>query len=186
MRDNNILKTLQEQPEKGLKLLTDHYTGYVYAIADGILGGYSRQDVEECVSDVFYTVYRQRGSIDAGKGSLKAYICTIARRQAIDKLRRLGCKDAHMNAADIDDYTHIEGGEQAHEGALENERRESMLRAIKALGATDANLLIRRYYFNQSNRRIADDLGMKENTVSKRITRALRKLEGKLDREDFI
>ena len=55
-RMDKTLNTLKQHPDRGLELLVEEYTGYVYSIVKGKLNRFSRQDIEECVSDVFYTV----------------------------------------------------------------------------------------------------------------------------------
>ena len=48
-----------------------------------VLGASRPQDVEECVADAFIRLW-QRGDYTAQAGTLKAYLCGIARNAAID------------------------------------------------------------------------------------------------------
>ncbi len=180
--DDKIILLLRTNPERGLTLLIERYGGYVYAVVKSKLGGFSKQDVEECASDIFYSIYQSRARIDVAKGTLKAFVCTVAKRKAIDRLRQLSakCREYPEEGEPAD----AEGG--AHRGALEKERRELLLRAVKALGEPDAQIVIRRYYFGQSHKEIALALHMNENTVCKRCARAAQKLGRVLEREDFI
>jgi RNA polymerase sigma-70 factor (ECF subfamily) len=67
--EEDVFAILKADPDRGLALLIEKYAGYVRAIVLGKLGGFSRQDIEECVSDVFYSIYQSRHTLDSGKGS---------------------------------------------------------------------------------------------------------------------
>lgn len=86
-RDAHLLQLLEQDPEAGLAALMEQYGGAVRAVAARRLS--NEEDVRECVNDVFAQAYFQRARFDAAKGSLKNWLCTIARRRAIDRDRAL-------------------------------------------------------------------------------------------------
>lgn len=180
---DKILTLLQINPERGLALMIEKYSGYVYTIVKNKLLHYSKQDIEECTSDVFYSIYQSRDRIDETKGSLKAFVCTVAKRKAIDYLRKTSSEK--FDALD-DTHSNIPSSDNIPEIAFFNEQKEALLRAIRQLDDIDAQIVTRKYYFGQSNKEIAGALHMNENAISKRSVRAMRKLERILDREGFI
>jgi hypothetical protein len=104
--DNEFLILFKKKPEKALERIMDVYAGLVYTIVfDKLSTVCSKEDIEECVSDVFYQLYNQRDKLNMQKGS------------------------------------------------------------IKALGEPDNDICIRKYYFGQSTKVIAEALSIKENTV---------------------
>ena len=171
--EKEILSLLIETPEKGLEIIMDQYMAFVYTIVYGKLSGLcKKQDIEECASDVFFEVYRTRGMIDLEKGSLKAYLAVLAKRRAIDSFRKLrnNAKDISLDAFDHDWIA-------CEDYVTDNETGDILVREIKALGEPDSQIITRRYYYGQSAKAIARALGLKENTVNKRASRALAKLE---------
>ena len=64
--------------------------------------------------------------------------------------------------------------------AIQKCNEDRLLQAVKDLGEPDSQILYRRYFMQQSVKEIAETLGMKSNSVSKRITRALSVLEERL------
>lgn len=166
-RKGSTLALLRENPEQGLERLVDEYGGYVQAIVAGRLRGHSRQDIEEVVSDVFYAVYNSRDSIDEGISPLKGYICTVAKRKAIDRLRQLTSGKASINRPTDAAY---------NLAAQDPERNHRLLDAIESLNKVDASIIKLKYYFDMTNAEIGRRLDMKENTVSKRASRALDRL----------
>jgi RNA polymerase sigma-70 factor (ECF subfamily) len=148
------------------------YMNFVYTIVNEKLSSFSRQDKEECVSDIFYEVYKSRNSIDLEKGSLKAYIAVLSKRKAIDAFRRL-CKNS--NAVSFEDIELI--STYANDNTVDFETREVLLNEIKLLGEPDSQIIISKYYFGHSAKTISKALGLKTNTVNKRASRALIKLK---------
>lgn len=86
--DKELIALLKKNPEKGLDKLINSYSGFVYTIVLSKLANSSKQDIEECVSDIIFELYKNRNCIDLQKGSIKAYLAVIAKRKAIDNYRK--------------------------------------------------------------------------------------------------
>ena len=175
--DTEFLEMLREQPEKALGELINCYGGLVYAIVRGKLAGTcQREDMEECVSDIFYEFYSIKGQIDLQKGSLKSFLAVIAKRRAIDAFRKLSSHSSRANALAFADVGPIYNTDDAEISTVSHETRSELITGIKALGEPDSEIFIRRYYFGQSSKEIGKALKLKPNTVDKRISRGLNKL----------
>ena len=61
---NDLSKLMKNDPETGTRMLLRQYGGLAYCIVRRVLKGYPEDDVEECVSDVFYYLYRHRKRLD--------------------------------------------------------------------------------------------------------------------------
>ena len=174
--EKELLSRLLQTPEQGLEVIMDHYMAFVYTIVHGKLSGVcKKQDMEECVSDIFFEVFRTRSLIDLEKGSLKAYLAVLAKCRAIDVFRR------HKgNAGDVslDEFDH--DWIASKDSVTDSEMGDILVGEIKALGEPDSQIIIRKYYFGQHAKAIARALGLKENTVNKRASRALAKLKDAL------
>ncbi|MEL7623731.1 MAG: sigma-70 family RNA polymerase sigma factor [Clostridiales bacterium] len=184
--DGDLIRLLRDEPEKGLADMMDNYLGFVYTIVSGKLESVAgREDIEECTSDVFYAVFQSRKAMDASKGSVKALLATVAKRKAIDKFRRLtGQANQPLRGAlpleQEELWPKIEG--QAAENQVEaavtaRETGRELVSQIEALGPPDSEIFIRKYYFGQSTKAIAQALDIKENTIDKKISRGLDKLK---------
>jgi RNA polymerase sigma-70 factor (ECF subfamily) len=173
--DNELHSLLLTEPEKGLIEIMDRYTPFVYTIVHGKLSLTCKNDIEECVSDVFYELYKTRNSINLEKGSLKAYIAVLAKRKAIGVFRKSGkwAGEVYIDGAEgewIADSADVE------QGVIDCETRRELLRNVKSLGEPDSSIIIRKYYYGQSSKVISKALGLKVNTVDKKVSRALVKL----------
>lgn len=180
--DNEMIKLLMDNPEKGLKTLMNTYIGLVYTIVSSKISTVcSKEDIEECTSDIFYEIYKNRSLIDLEKGSIKAYISVIAKRKAIDLFRKSN-KEYNKNLSMDDmDYDSIAAkNADVETAAIDSGTKNSLIKEIKALGEPDSEIFIRKYYFGQSTRLIARALKLKENTVDKKVSRGLQKLRQSL------
>ena len=177
LSDKEIYSLLTTEPEKGTAKIMKQYMAFVYTIVYGKLSGItSRQEIEECVSDIFYEVYRTRNSIDLEKGSLKAYLAVLSKRRAVDLFRKLSKKAGEISTNDFD-HEWLTSGDDVEKSVIDGEISELLLSEIKALGEPDSQIIIRKYYLGQSTKIISKALGLKPNTVDKKVSRALVKLK---------
>lgn len=83
MTDNEIIRLLEARSEQGLSELSKKFTKLIMKITRGILA--SQTDAEECANDTLLAVWN---AIPPDKpDNLAAYICKIARRKTINRLR---------------------------------------------------------------------------------------------------
>ncbi len=180
-----LYELMSRDPERGLEAIMDRYTGLVYAIVwNKIASVGTRQDAEECVSDVFLSLWQKRDTLTPGEGSIAAYLSVMAKRHAIDAYRRLGTRarnlptDPFPDGQDPSD-TRPEpaADENIQAEAAGRDDAAALIRAVRALGPPDSEIIIRKYYLGESAKTIGRALRMKENTVNKRAGRALARLK---------
>lgn len=177
--DDIILKRLNDSPEKGLQLLMDAYMGLVYTIVSGKLrDSCSKEDIEECVSEVFFELFRSRAKIDPQQSSLKTFVALVATRKAINrynKSNRYYKRIATLPEEELFGLADAESTEASND-YVDKETREAMIEGIKALGEPDSEIMIRKYYFGQNTKEVAEALQLKPATVDKKVSRGLAKL----------
>ncbi|WP_252227005.1 sigma-70 family RNA polymerase sigma factor [Clostridium sp. ZBS2] len=155
----------------------DCYTPLIYTIVSNkILGIYSKEDIEECVSDVFMEIFNNRNRIDLNKGSIKGFLATIAKRKAIDMYRR---KDANKSLFSIsmDNVCCSSHRDDVINLVSKKEEYSKLIDTIKALGEPDSEIIIRKYYLNQSSKEISKDINLKVNAIDKKVSRCIKKLK---------
>lgn len=170
MTDKKLLMQLRRDKNKGLGLLIDTYSGYVYKIVFSvIISAGTKEDAEECTSDVFLTFYNHIDEIDLSKGSIKGYIGVIAKRKAIDLYRTLERKGEAIPAQEAE-LTESSNG-------LSYEDKQLLYKSVRELGEPDSTIITRRYFLGESAKEIAQALGnMSEKAVQKRLERSIKKL----------
>jgi len=157
-------------------MMMNNYMALIYTIIFNKLSSmYSKEDIEECVSDVFFEVFRYRNRIDLQKGSIKAFLAVIAKRKAIDMYR----KNKNNNHIPIDDISQslYTAEDEVADSILLNESNLELIDAIKSLGEPDSEIIIRKYYLSQSSKDISKNIGLKVNTIDKKVSRCIQKLK---------
>ncbi|MBR0444158.1 MAG: sigma-70 family RNA polymerase sigma factor [Clostridia bacterium] len=168
---------LKEDPEQGIHDLMDRHGGLVYYIVRGILSGFPEDDIEECVSDVFFYIYQNRSRLKFEKQGIKSYLAVTAKHIAIDKMRRY--KRIPEPVSDLVFET-ARSGCLAEEAALSNVERDELIRWIRDLGEPDATILIAKYYVGMTCSEIGELTGLRANTVAQRAGRAVRQLADRM------
>ena len=103
---NNQEKRLIAQIRRGeaaaLEEAVTRYSRLVWTVVAGVLGpSLPREEAEECVADVFIELWRRADRFDAARGTLKAYLCVLARSRALDRLRSAARFPAEALAEDL-------------------------------------------------------------------------------------
>lgn len=174
--DIELLNLLNTKPEAGLKVMMEKYMPLIYTIIFNKLSGiYSKEDIEECVSDVFLAIFQNRYRINLEKGSIKVFLAVVAKRKAIDLYR----KNKNNNYIPLEDISEdlfcIENHVEA--SVVTKENNSILINAIKSLGEPDGEIIIRKYYLHQSSKDISKELGIKVNTIDKKVSRCMGKLK---------
>ena len=132
----------------------------------------TKEDMEEVISDVFVTLWKNTDKIIEGK--LKGYLCSIARTKTLDKLYYIKEPPLDIDDMQLEDDFYVEGIAEA------NETAEVLQQLISEIPEPDREILIRYYYYRQTAATIADRLGMKLPTVKSKLKRTREKLRRKL------
>ena len=81
-----MLELIAQQHRGALGVLYDRYAGALYSLAMHMLRDSGA--AEEVTQDVFFNVWRRASSYNAKRGSLTAWLFSIAHHRTIDELRR--------------------------------------------------------------------------------------------------
>lgn len=181
MQDDKLIKKLHKEPEKGMKILMEQYTGLVYAVVRSkmLSSVFSVSDIENCVADTFSEFYMSLDRYDLSCGSIKAWLCVIAKNNAIDCLRR-SYRDKELVFLDAEGVNEQYADGFSLELSIENkELRRNVMKAVKDLGNPDCEIIVRKFYLSQSSKEIAQKMNMTVANIDTRTHRAIKKLREK-------
>lgn len=179
MGDTELIEKLRTDPESGVRELVRLYGRLLYAVARTPLAavGLGEADIEAVVADTVSEFWLGLESYDPGCGTVRGYLCSMARHNALD------CCRSRRPSEPLDEASpDPEPGPE--ELALESQRRREVLQAVKSLGEPDREIVVRKYYLSQPSARIAETLGMTADNVDVRAHRAVRKLKRLLGEEE--
>jgi RNA polymerase sigma-70 factor (ECF subfamily) len=160
-----------------LRALYERIAPTVMSIAVRLLS--DRAEAEEVVQETFTTAWRLASSYDERRGSPAAWISTIARHRAIDRLR------ARRDTDSLGDSVRqlVDGGPTPAELASSREDVSRVRRALGELPDEQRFVLQLAYYQGLSQTEIAAHLGEPLGTVKSRVRLAMQKLGGVLRAE---
>jgi RNA polymerase sigma factor (sigma-70 family) len=128
-----------------------------------------RDEAEDVLQRVFYEVWRNRDRYDPAR-SLEAWVLGIARKRAIDQLRR-----RHANVVPLEELRDI-AGDDGRELAERYARATEVRAALERLPAEQREVLTLAYFGDLTQTQVAERLGVPLGTVKARTFRGLRRL----------
>ena len=162
MKDETIICALRSREPEVMNTVIDKYSRLLWPIADMVLKNVgNEQDVEECVADAFIFLWEHPEKFDPARGSLKSWLCIVARSRAIDRYRQI----TRRSTVSLEE-TVLADSFGMQEELLRQETRKELLAAINALGEPGREILVRRYYYDQKPRHIALALGLTVKQVN--------------------
>jgi RNA polymerase sigma-70 factor (ECF subfamily) len=185
--------------ESALETLYDRYASPIFAAAYRLTS--DRGIAEEVVQETFLALWNRAELFDSAAGSLAAWLHTIARNRAIDRLRAAGRRPtmvALSSAASADeDATQalerlvsgglVVGGATTppgpEEAAATAAVRASIRDAVAVMPDHERTVILLAYQDELSQTEIADRLGWPLGTVKTRTRRALLRLRESLGAE---
>lgn len=153
--------------------LYDRHARPVYSLALRIVQDQS--DAEDLVQDVFTQAWRQASRFDASRGSVAAWLLTMTRSRAIDRLRARRVRPDR--GIDVQPSPEIaDASSTADQQLLSAEQVARVRSALDALPLLQRVAIELAYYEGLTHTEIADRLEQPLGTVKTRIRLALMKL----------
>lgn len=167
------LQRIGERDEQALTSLLDGTRAHVYAVAYRVLS--RPAEAEEVTLDVYMQVWRTAQAFDRQRGTVLAWLTTIARSRAIDRLRTLRWREAP--ATYLPDLTEVRTSSPDPEQALLlRHRRRHVGTALRRLPVRQRRPIRLAFVAGRSHQQVAASLGMPLGTVKTRIRLGLKRM----------
>ncbi|MCA1572741.1 MAG: sigma-70 family RNA polymerase sigma factor [Chloroflexi bacterium] len=174
--DAHLADRIRTGDTEALGELYDRYAGMAVATAHRVVGG--REEAEDVVHDAFVAVWRKIDRFDSERGSLRAWLMTVVRNRAIDRVR------ARRTSVDLDDADERSllrtGPNPTWEAALTRASAGDVRSAMAALPDEQRRALELAYFEGYTYREVADLTGVPAGTANGRLRLALGKLRDAL------
>lgn len=159
--------------QAALATLYDRTSPHVFGLILRILN--NREAAEEVTLDVYTQVWRQAHTYDPTRGTPGAWLMTLARTRAIDRVRAGAAEYGRIDSLDAIELfaSDEETPEQEVEG---QERRRYVQQALAVLTAEQRQAVALAYFYGLSQSEIAEKLQVPLGTVKTRIRLGMIKL----------
>lgn len=172
-----LLDRIVAGDDSALEAAYDQFGGVVYGLAARIVGNVEAADI---CQEVFVTLWNQAERVDVGRGSLRAFLVTVARRRCIDHLRKQGRRTANEERAVRADPA---PAPDVGEAALAMIAGQRVRDAMKALPPAQRIAIQLAYFEGLTFRQVAEATGASEGTAKSRIRLGLGRLSTLIGRD---
>jgi len=171
-----LIQRLVARDQTALGVLYDRYASVIYALALKITR--RPAEAEEVVVDSFWQIWQQADRYDQARAQVGAWIFTIARRRALDRLRaiRRAAPVAPDQQAEIEIARHLTASETSEQGPWLAEQSSLVCAALAELTPEQREAIELAYYYGLSYSEIAEHLGEPLSTIKTRIRLGMVKL----------
>lgn len=185
MEDEKIIEMFFERSEKAIQALDSKYGKMCHNLSYRIVN--DRQDTEECVNDAYFAVWN---AIPPAKPSpLRAYLCKIVRNISLKTYYKKGTvKQCSCYTTAIEEIEPYIAAPDTVETEIEATELTHMIeRFLDTLTVENRVIFMRRYWFSDHCKEIAERVGLTEKNVTVRLTRIRQKLKDYLtERKVFL
>ena len=167
-----MLEEVGRGSPEAFEALYDRYSKLAYTVAMRVLS--DQTAAEDTVQEAFLSIWRRASSYEPGRGSIRAWICTIVRNRAIDRLRgesgrgtnELALDDAPLEPSLSDTWTEV----------VAELSRQQIREALSRLPVEQRQTVELAYWCGMSQREIGEAMRVPLGTVKGRARLALIKL----------
>lgn len=170
-----VLARFAAGEEAALGELYDRWSSAVHAVAASIL--HDAADAEDVVEETFWQAWRQRDGYSPARGTISAWLLTIARSRALDRLR--GRKRRREEPLDVTGSA-LQGRSNPARDAEAAERGRLLQECIAALPREQREAIHLAYWGGLSQSEIAQRTAQPIGTVKTRVRLAMQKLRAQL------
>lgn len=153
--EKKLLWLMRSSPERGLSYAMDVFGGAINTIVKNVLYDCPQEDVEECISECFFRLWKDIHSWDEQRGLLKSWFYGIARHTAIDFRRKIG----RNFTLPLDETVEIMDSE-AQERFMKQLTSVQVRQAVNEMEEPDRTVFILRYFWYFSYEEIAERTGL--------------------------
>jgi RNA polymerase sigma-70 factor, ECF subfamily len=169
----SLIARCAEGDQEALAALYDRTAAQINGLALRILG--DRELAEEVTGDVFLQAWRVAASYDANRGSPLAWLLTLARSRAIDRLRSGAVQRRLTNSLD-ETITVVAPGDGPEGDAAAAQRCRVVKNALTQLGERQRRAIELAYFGGLSHGEIAREIGEPLGTVKTRVRLGMTRL----------
>ena len=185
MQDIQIIALLQKRDEKALSEIRSTYGNLCFRIAEEML--HNAEDAEECVNEMLLAIWNSVPPQEPR--NLEAYLVTLLRRAATDKLRSLTCqrRGGSQYTETLDELAEVIPAQDTVESEVERHALTAAIRSfLDTLPEQSREIFMERYYFIKPVRTIAEDYQMRVSAVNVALHRMRKKLKKHLEKEGIL
>ncbi len=179
--DLELIERIRQGEQSALDLLYKRYSSPVYSLVWKILQ--NSEEAEDVALDVFWQVWRQADRYDPARGAPPAWIFTLARSRAIDRLRSRARREDRTISIDDPNlhFDPLDENASPDQVVSFRQNRDAVRAAMEKLSAVQREAVELAFLKGMTHVEIAERLGQPLGTVKTRVRQGLIRLRKHLD-----
>jgi len=176
LSDNDLIKLIRQEDQERYREIIERYQGKLFAYIYRLIG--AKEEAEDLLQDVFIKAYRNLNSYDLDR-KFSSWIYRIAHNEAVNYIKRKYLKKfiSWEDVSSTKDKLEIKSPEDGPEEIWsKKESVREVDEAIRKLPIKYRQVLLLRYFSDNSYEEISEILDKPLNTVGTLINRAKKKL----------
>jgi RNA polymerase sigma-70 factor, ECF subfamily len=174
--DPTLLARIAKGDQQAFSQLYDHSSTLLFTLAVRILGNH--EEAAELLQDVYLEIWRKVSRYDVGRGAPVAWLVTLTKSRAIDRLRARAARGSRttnsLDAATADQVA--DPGPSPFDTQVDHDLRTAVGAAVAGLPQAQQLAIELAYYEGLSHTEIAARLNQPLGTVKTRIKLGMSKL----------
>ncbi|HEY2341559.1 MAG TPA: sigma-70 family RNA polymerase sigma factor [Chthoniobacteraceae bacterium] len=184
LSDEELMAAVQQQNEEALEQLHRRHAATLRAVIVRVL--HNEHSAEDLLQEVFLEIWRLANRYSQEKGKALGWMITLARRRAIDRLRR---EQAYFRVEERfqretehqpDAWTHS----RVEEDIESSDMRHILAKIMDSLPPAQRSAVELAFYHGMSQREIASHTQIPLGTIKTRLELGVRKIASRL--KDFL
>lgn len=177
--DPKLIAQVVKGDHQAFSQLYDQSSALLFTLALRILG--NRDEAAELLQDIYLEVWRKVARYDVGRGTPMAWLVTLTRSRAVDRLRARASKTPPVVDSTEPSLDHLpDQSPDPFEIQADHELRNAVGKALAELPEAQRQALELAYYEGLSHTDIAARLNQPVGTIKTRIKLGMNKLRAAL------
>lgn len=182
LRAATLIARIAQGDREAFERFYDAYAGLAFGLIQRVLRDSAA--AEDVLQEVFWQVWQEARTYDAGRGSPEAWVVMRAKTRAIDRLRSMRRRDKTFVAPMEEGLSPVAGVSEENPGVLAEERR-AIESALGRLPGPQRQVIELAFFQGMTQSEIATRLGEPLGTVKTRARMGLERLRGLFKEEGF-
>ncbi|AOT70636.1 sigma-70 family RNA polymerase sigma factor [Geosporobacter ferrireducens] len=159
--------------------MINKYTKTIYYLAYNILSpALGKEDIEECVSDVFLDAWIKIDEFNQEKGNFRTWLFILTKYKALTYKR----KKATKNVVDIEEFQ-IKDSYNLEKQFFLRQDQEKVVEIINSFNRIDKEIFFRRYFFDEKISDLEKTFNLSRSAIDNRLLRGRKIIKEALNYE---
>lgn len=174
-----LVQGLKNKDSAAYEYMISRYTKTIYSLAYNILSGsYSREDIEECVADVFLDAWVKISEFDETKANFRTWLLILTKYKALTYRRKKRLNNIlHIEDVEIEDNINLE------KQIFLRQDQEQVIKIINSFEKTDREIFVRRFLLGEKINDLARAFNLSRTAVDNRLLRGRKLIKEGLNYE---